>query len=202
MRECTQCSEKKELEKFVKNGPYYRYICSNCWNRGRRKNKNRSGPLKKGEGYWLGKKLSEETRKKIGDTQRGRKQTLESIEKRRLANLGQRRKETRHSSRKYWEWRDAVKEKDDWKCQICDCDEKKKLHAHHIVAWEKDKSLRFEISNGKTLCKNCHAKFETKEKIGKSFSKETEFKKGQIPWNKGRKYGLNTCSSDKSLRNC
>ena len=185
MRECTQCSEKKELEKFVKNGPYYRYLCTECNNYNRRKNKDRSGTLKKGEGHWLGKKLSDETRKKIGDAQRGKKQSPESIEKRRLSNLGQRRKETRHSCRKYWEWRDAVKEKDSWKCQHCGCEERKILHAHHIIAWEKDKNLRFDISNGMTLCKHCHAKEENKPKIGKSFSKETEFKKGQVAHNKG-----------------
>lgn len=190
MRECTKCLNKKELEKFVKNGPYYRYICSECWNYRRRKNKERSGPMKKGEGYWLGKKLTSEVRKKIGDTQRGRKQNSEIIEKRRLAILGQRRKETRHASRKYWEWKNAVKERDGWICQHCKCNEKERMHAHHIVTWEKDPSLRFDLSNGITLCKNCHAKEHTKHKIGKSFSKETEFKKGQVAHNKGMKISL------------
>lgn len=58
----------------------------------------------------------------------------------------------------YKEWRRLVWERDSFKCQISDtlCD--KKIEAHHIVAWVVDESLRYEVSNGITLCKKHHPK--------------------------------------------
>jgi len=53
------------------------------------------------------------------------------------------------------EWRKSVFDRDDYTCQSCN----KKgvhLHAHHIIPFSVDASLRFEISNGQTLCKECH----------------------------------------------
>lgn len=195
MRNCKNCGIKKELKEFVKSEiykgkQYYRHKCKECLNKSLRTGKPNKGRFKKGETPWLGKKHSKETKKKISLAQIGKKQSIELIEKRISKIRGQRRKQTRHSSRKYWEWRDAVKEKDGWKCQHCGMTEKNKLHAHHVIPWKENKNKRFDIENGLTLCKNCHAKEETKDKIGKSFSKETEFKKGHIPWNKGLKNGI------------
>lgn len=187
LRICTKCGQEKDLEKFVKQGEYYRYKCKECLNASLRTGRPNTGRFQKGENGWLGRKHSDKSRKKIGEVQRGRKQKAETIEKRRQKHLGQRRKETRHASRKYWEWRDAVKERDGWKCQHCRCEDKKKLHAHHIESWGKNPDLRFDINNGMTLCKNCHAKEETKHMKGKSFLPEKEFKKGNIPWNKRQK---------------
>ena len=194
LRICTTCKQEKELEKFIKSEvykgtQYYRHKCKECLNKILRKGTLNTGRFQKGTNHWVGRKHTEESKKKIGEVQKGRKQSPETIEKRRQKHLGQRRKETRHASRKYWEWRDAVKEKDNWKCQHCGCEEKKKLHAHHIIAWNVDESKRFDIENGMTLCKHCHAKEETKHKKGKSFSIKTEFKKGMTPWNKGIKNG-------------
>ena len=193
LRICTRCGEEKELELFTKGEvykgkQYYRYQCKSCTASLVRTGKPNSGRFKKGLSNWIGRKHSAETKKKIGDVQRGRKQTPDSVEKRRQKHIGQRRKSTRHASRRYWEWKDSVKERDGWKCNHCGCDDKKKLHAHHVVAWEKNEELRFDVNNGLTLCKNCHAKEETKHRKGKSFLPETEFKKGSTPWNKGLKY--------------
>jgi len=55
------------------------------------------------------------------------------------------------------DWRRKVFERDDYTCQ--DCGEKGiKLSAHHIVGWKEDENLRYELSNGKTLCHECHKK--------------------------------------------
>lgn len=53
------------------------------------------------------------------------------------------------------EWADAVKERDDWVCQKCG---KKDLnnHAHHRAPRSQRPDLRLEMSNGKTLCLDCH----------------------------------------------
>lgn len=54
------------------------------------------------------------------------------------------------------EWRKAVKERDGYVC--VKCGETERLHAHHIKSWHDFPELRFEVSNGMTLCVRCHQK--------------------------------------------
>lgn len=56
---------------------------------------------------------------------------------------------------RYRKWRNTVVERDG-KCDICGST--KKLEAHHIKKYEPYPELRYELSNGITLCKNCHIK--------------------------------------------
>jgi hypothetical protein len=105
---------------------------------------------------------------------------------------------------------EKVKERDKWCCQKCNA--KTKLHAHHIIPWEQDKSKRFDLDNGITLCASCHAKEDLTGKKrppevckniseghkgqvsywkGKKLSEEhkrklSDAKKGKAPWNKGK----------------
>lgn len=56
------------------------------------------------------------------------------------------------------EWRAIVLKRDDYLCQCC---KKRKegrgfVHAHHIKPWDEFPALRYEISNGVTLCASCH----------------------------------------------
>jgi hypothetical protein len=53
------------------------------------------------------------------------------------------------------EWRNAVFERDKFKCVECGRDDK--LHAHHISRWADNKEGRYCIDNGITLCVECHA---------------------------------------------
>lgn len=60
----------------------------------------------------------------------------------------------------YKNWRTAVFERDNYTCIECgarECD----LNADHIKSWAKHKELRYEISNGRTLCVPCHKKTES-----------------------------------------
>lgn len=55
----------------------------------------------------------------------------------------------------YKEWRTATYERDNYTCQKCG---KKggNLNAHHIESYAGNKELRTELSNGVTLCYECH----------------------------------------------
>ena len=52
-------------------------------------------------------------------------------------------------------WRNKVFKRDDWTCQECDKRGGDK-NAHHIIFWTDDKTKRFLIGNGVTLCIPCH----------------------------------------------
>jgi 5-methylcytosine-specific restriction endonuclease McrA len=60
-------------------------------------------------------------------------------------------------SEKYKTWRRAVFGRDNYICQHCKRQEKRALHAHHIKPWAAYPDLRYTISNGLTLCSDCHS---------------------------------------------
>jgi hypothetical protein len=59
------------------------------------------------------------------------------------------------SCSEYSEWRYSVFIRDNWTCKNCG-QRGGKLNAHHIKKWSEYPSLRFELDNGITLCKECH----------------------------------------------
>lgn len=114
----------------------------------------------------LGKKLSEDTKRKISRTlsrklmeseelrrkwsecKRGAKSTLwrGGIYPKNLAD---------RKGVEYRLWREAVYARDGWTCQKC---QKRggRLVAHHVKGFAKYPELRFAIDNGITLCVVCH----------------------------------------------
>lgn len=54
-------------------------------------------------------------------------------------------------------WRKLVFERDNWTCQECKV-RGNYLEAHHIKPFAYFPDLRFELSNGMTLCRPCHDK--------------------------------------------
>lgn len=70
----------------------------------------------------------------------------------------------------YREWKQSVLLRDDFTCQECGLvngqwikAEKKKVlvHADHIKQFAEYPELRLELSNGRTLCVDCHKKTDT-----------------------------------------
>lgn len=58
-------------------------------------------------------------------------------------------------------WRSQIFERDDFTCQKCFI-KGGRLNAHHIKSWANFPELRFEVSNGLTLCVNCHKEIHKK----------------------------------------
>ena len=56
----------------------------------------------------------------------------------------------------YTKWRKDVKKRDGYICQMPRCGYKKSLQVHHIEKWSAQPHLRYELSNGITLCPWCH----------------------------------------------
>lgn len=122
---------------------------------------------------------SEEHKKKIGlanaKALKGKKLTYEHKRNISLSKLGKARLNIRgekstlwkgglstknqmiRSSLEYRQWRTSVFERDNYTCQEC----KKrgiKLNADHMKAFAHYPELRFDITNGRTLCVDCHKK--------------------------------------------
>jgi hypothetical protein len=57
---------------------------------------------------------------------------------------------------KYKMWRRHIYDRDNHECQWPGCKRKIKLNAHHIRRWADYPTLRFEYTNGITLCEKHH----------------------------------------------
>ena len=64
----------------------------------------------------------------------------------------------------YINWRKQIYKRDYYVCQFPGCLCRKNIHAHHILMWAHYPAMRFEISNGITLCRKCHDKIHKNEK--------------------------------------
>lgn len=58
----------------------------------------------------------------------------------------------------YIEWKIKVLERDEKTCVKCEYKHKEKgdIHADHILSFKYFPELRYELSNGRTLCRECH----------------------------------------------
>lgn len=63
-------------------------------------------------------------------------------------------------SPEYIAWRTSVFERDNYTCIWCG-QNGKELNADHIKSFAHYPELRFDISNGRTLCVTCHKKTDT-----------------------------------------
>lgn len=66
----------------------------------------------------------------------------------------------KHGSQMDRDWRTAVFLRDKYTCQECGI-AGKRLQAHHKKPWKQHPELRHDVSNGQTLCLDCHRATET-----------------------------------------
>ena len=69
----------------------------------------------------------------------------------------------------YKQWRVAVFTRDNYTCQICS-QYGGYLHADHIETWAENPSLRYDLNNGRTVCRACHYYITFKRKMPVSSS--------------------------------
>ena len=101
--------------------------------------------LKKGK---RGHAHTEESRRKISASHMGSKNPFwrggVSEQNHRLRN-----------SVEYKLWRGKVFKRDNYTCQECGA-RGGRIEADHLKSWKHHPEFRFDVSNGKTLCKKCH----------------------------------------------
>jgi 5-methylcytosine-specific restriction endonuclease McrA len=108
----------------------------------------------------LGKKHSAETRTRISQVTRERTPRGEQCHSYKdgkfVERMGQR------YTLEYKRWRFDVYLRDNFTCQMCGDKRGGNLQAHHIKPFADYPDLRFEVSNGITLCKKCHNQLHRK----------------------------------------
>ena len=67
------------------------------------------------------------------------------------------------------EWRESVFEQDNYTCQYCG-KRGGKIEGHHLNSYANYPDERYDIENGKTLCKKCHKDFH--HQFGNNVTKE------------------------------
>jgi 5-methylcytosine-specific restriction endonuclease McrA len=99
---------------------------------------------------WWGRHHSVETRRVLSEQRRGK---LNSNWQGGITSLTE---GLRHTI-EFRLWREAIFARDDYTCQGCGR-RGGRIHPHHIKSFARYSELRFDITNGVTLCQNCHAK--------------------------------------------
>ena len=160
---CEQCGNTFEAKR-----KYIRFCSNSCSAQWRVKTFPPSATcFKAGESSWNtgtsnsgmnGKSHSRETKDKMRESQIGE---LSASWKGGLTEINYRIRR----SQQYADWRKSVFEAGKYTCQHCGAKsvagKRVRLEADHIKPFAAFPELRFEVSNGRTLCAPCHRKTDT-----------------------------------------
>lgn len=154
---CLTCNKEYTVRPYrIKTSKYCSYHCKfsyqykgSSWNKGKKlsedhKQKLREAKLKNPVRYWKGKHTVT-----AGENHYNWKGGITPIN------------EKIRKSMDYKAWRKAVYERDNYLCVNGGKEHGSELHADHIKPFSLFPELRFEVSNGRTLCKECHKKTPT-----------------------------------------
>lgn len=174
LKRCYKCNQWRPTSEFANDCSRYDGKSARCFECVRVKirisTKGRPSPMK-------GKTFSSEIRKRMGrrpgfkSPRKGMPRTPEertAIAKATLLTTpkgsshyawkngasARNRNDRRKVDYKYW--RDAVFKRDNYTCQKCGDSRGGNLRAHHLKPFSQHPELRFEVSNGITLCHTCH----------------------------------------------
>jgi hypothetical protein len=100
-----------------------------------------------------GRKFGDEFRKKLSEAKKGKYTGKANPNWRGAKVHPDKRLRASYATKK---WSADVRERDGHKC--VECGSSGKLHAHHIKPWKQAPELRWDLSNGITLCPTCHQK--------------------------------------------
>lgn len=110
---------------------------------------------------FVGYKHTEETKEKLVASHLGKPQPWKEGVKSHFWKGGRTKEVTLlRSSWRYKDWRRKIFERDDFTCQWCN-QRGSKINADHIKSFARFPELRFELSNGRTLCEPCHRTTDT-----------------------------------------
>jgi len=184
--ECLECAKETKYHKGVTPRKYCSRYCYHLSQKHASKETKLKMRIAK-----LGKSLSKEHKKKIGDKHRGRKwppRTAECRLKMSIAKLGtkipihvRKKMSIAHQGEKascwkggitpihlkirgsleYRLWREEVFKRDSYTCVLCGDKKGGNLNADHIKPFAYYPELRFNIDNGRTLCIECHKNTDT-----------------------------------------
>ena len=146
-----------------------------AWNKGMR------GLGSGSENNFYGKKHSEETKRKMSESAK-KKFARMSEKERKNYGRGWRgkfgplhiryksdrttlRRENRHNDLAYKGWRRDVYRRDRYECRIDNGDCSGRIEAHHILSWREFLEVRYNVSNGITLCRFHHPRVRKEEKL-------------------------------------
>ncbi len=125
----------------------------------------------KGNKTNLGKKHSIETRKKMSLAHpKGELSPYWIKDRTQLKRFNDTAKDRR--SYAYIDWRKSVWVRDSYKCRIGNKDCNGRIEVHHILSYTEYPELRYEITNGITLCHAHHPRKRAEEKRLEPYFKE------------------------------
>lgn len=150
---CLQCKKEYIITPKRKDSTFCSHQCHSLFLKGKLNIALQTGRQKiKGKNHPMwGKHHTEETKRKISLNHADMSGNNSPSWKGGITPINERIRK----SKRFIEWAKAIKERDNYICVICKT-RGGKLHSDHIKPFSLYPELRFELSNGQTLCKNCH----------------------------------------------
>ena len=173
-RRCTKCKTWKAVSEFGRDRTRYDGVDRSCFacrrvterksTKGRvstfkgcqhtTQAKRKMSEAKRGLKLRLGIPHTPETRAKISRITRERTPKAEAHYA--FSHGRAQRNQDARRVIQYTDWRRAVFERDHYTCKMCGDARGGNLHAHHIRDFANHEELRYDITNGITVCEDCH----------------------------------------------